>query len=418
MLFKQAWIVVSVIVMFSGLLHAESWRPLALSSTIDRVQPMTGLVFWHDNEHADSEAIQLEFSYMLFSQVVDAEGRYDWSPVDELLNKIASRGHQAILRFRYIYPGYTETAVPASIKRLPDYKEVIAKSEGKDTAFCDWSHPALKAFTLDFYSQFARRYDNDPRLAFVQVGFGLWGEYHIYDGPMELGKTFPDMAFQARFFKHLNKVFQHTPWSISIDAAESMRTPFAKQPDLLSLRFGLFDDSFMHGAHGEYNETCWNFFGRDRYTSSPAGGEFSYYNQHDQQNALSLDGPHGESFELAAKRFHITYMLANNQLSYQKPARIREAGMATGYRFRVDSFETDGEQSRVTITNTGVAPIYYDAYPAIAGVRSDTSLIGLAPGTQRVCLIAHADNSQGFKIESDRLVSGQRIQFEAQLEGD
>lgn len=379
---------------------------------------MAGLVVWHDNDHADSDAVQLEFSYMLYSQIVDAEGDYDWSPVDELLDRIASRGHQAVLRFRFIYPGYSETAVPDSIKRLSGYKEVVAKSEGKDTAFCDWSHPALKDFTFDFYARFAERYDNDPRLAFVQVGFGLWAEYHIYDGPMELGKTFPDKAFQARFFRHLSSVFKHTPWSISIDAAEVDRTPFAEQMDLLSLNFGLFDDSFMHAEHGDYNETCWNFFGRQRYMKAPAGGEFSYYNNHDQRHALEPNGPHGERFEDAADRFHITYMLANDQFRYHSADRIRDAGMATGYRFRVTAFETDGKQSRITFKNAGVAPIYYDAYPAIAGVRSETSLRGLIPGEELACVITCDGKAGELTIECDRLVAEQVIQFEAELQGE
>ena len=418
MLVKQIATVVFLHALFACVVCADSWHPLPLRATIDRVQPMTGLVVWHDNEHADSDAVQLEFSYMLFNQVVNAEGDYDWSPVDELLDKIASRGHQAILRFRFIYPGYTETAVPDSIKRLPDYNEITAKSEGRDTAFCDWSHPALKAFTLDFYTKFAERYDNDPRLAFVQGGFGLWAEYHIYDGPMDLGRTFPDKAFQAEFFKHLADVFKHTPWSISIDAAETERTPFAEQTDLLSLNFGLFDDSFLHAEHGDYNETCWNFFGRERYIHSPAGGEFSYYNGHDQRHALSPNGPHGESFEEAAERFHISYMLANDQFRYQPAERIRETGMATGYRFRVTSFETDGKQSRITITNDGVAPLYYDAYLAINGVRSETSLRGLIPGETIVFGVACDGGAGAVTIECDRLVPGQRIQFEADLPGE
>lgn len=398
--------------------RADDWQSLPLRSTIDRVQPMTGLVVWHDSDHADSDAIQLEFSYMLFNQVVDDQGVYDWTPVDQLLDRIAARGHQAILRFRYVYPGYKDTAVPDSIKRLPDYREVIAKSEGKDTAFCDWSHPVLHEFTLDFYTRFAKRYDSDPRLAFVQVGFGLWAEYHIYDGPMELGKTFPSKNFQAKFFRHLDKVFTHTPWSISIDAAEAERTPFTDEPNLLGLRFGLFDDSFLHAQHSDYNEACWDFFHRDRYQSSPAGGEFSYYNAHDQQHALAADGPNGESFELAAARFHITYMLANNQFSYQKPGRIKEAGMATGYRFRITDFQTNGTQSRITLTNAGVAPIYYDAYPAVNGVRSTTSLLGLAPGESRTCLVPTDGTSGTVTIECDRLVPGQTIQYLAELPGE
>lgn len=395
-----------------------TWTPVALESSVDRVQPMTGLVLWPDNDHADTDAIQLEFSYMLYNDVVDAQGEYDWSAVDHLLDQIASRGHQAILRFRFIYPGFRETAVPDSIKQLPDYHEVIAKSEGKPTAFCDWSHPALQDFALEFHTRFAQRYDDDPRLAFVQVGFGLWAEYHIYDGPMKMGKTFPSKAFQAKFHRHLNTVYLHTPWSISIDAADEETTPFSQDPALLQLGFGLFDDSFLHGKHSEYNEACWNFFGRDRWERAPAGGEFSYYNSHDQKQALAPHGPHGESFEHAAARFHISYMFANDQPRYQPMQRLREAGMATGYRFRVTAFETDGQRCRATVTNTGIAPIYHDAFPAIGEARSETSLRGLLPGVQRVCIIpAPATHDARLSIASDRLVPGQVIQFDADLAG-
>jgi len=415
---KYACVILGLCLSVSSIAHADDWRSLPLESTVDRVQPMTGLVLWQDNEHTDTDAIQLEFSYMLFNQVVNAEGAYDWTPVEALLDRIASRGHQAVLRFRFIYPGYTQTAVPDSIKRLPDYHEVTAKSEGQDTAFCDWSHPALQKFVLEFYSKFAERYDTDPRLAFVQVGFGLWAEYHIYDGPMELGKTFPSKAYQAKFLRHLDTVFNHTPWSISIDAAEAQRTPFADDQALLDIDFGLFDDSFMQAHHSEYNESCWDFFNRDRYKAAPAGGEFSYYNEHDQRSALAPGGPNGESFEDAAERFHISYMFANDQFKYQKPDRIRQAGMATGYHFRVVKLQTDGEHTRITVTNTGVAPIYFDAYPAVWGIRSATSLRGMAPGEERVFVVPGDAAGGEVTIECDRLVPGQVIQFDADLAGE
>ena len=93
---------------------------------------------------------------------------------------------------------------PTTSRPWPDYKETRGKSEGKTTTFCDWSHAELKRFTLDFYTKFAQRYDKDPRLAYLETGFGLWAEYHIYDGPMKLGKTFPDKKFQAQFVRQLN----------------------------------------------------------------------------------------------------------------------------------------------------------------------------------------------------------------------
>ncbi|MEM8493929.1 MAG: DUF4832 domain-containing protein [Planctomycetota bacterium] len=399
-------------------LAAEVWEPVALSATVEEVQPMTGIVVWADTPAAATHDVQLEFSYLLYDDVVDEYGDYDWSSVDALLERIAGRGHQAILRFRYIHPGFEETAVPAFIKKLPDYHETVALSEGNSTAFCDWSHPALQQFALDFHTRFAERYDDDPRLAFVQTGFGLWAEYHIYDGPMELGKTFPSKALQATFLRHLDAVYETTPWSISIDAAEAVRTPFAKQPELKQLGFGLFDDSFMHARHDEYNTTCWNFFGRDRWKTQPAGGEFSYYTQADQENALAPEGMHGEPFADAAARFHLTYMFGNDQPRYRTADEIRQAGMAIGYRFRVLAFETDGKTSRVTITNTGIAPLYHEAYPALGGVEAKQSLKGMLPGESRTFKIAANGRKSFLTIVSPRLVPRQVIGFDAELTAD
>ena len=61
--------------------------------------------------------------------------------------------------------------------------------------------------TDHLFDEFAERYDGDPRLAFLEVGFGLWAEYHIYSGPEVLGQTFPSMEFQANYFQHLDRVF-------------------------------------------------------------------------------------------------------------------------------------------------------------------------------------------------------------------
>jgi len=124
-------------------------------------------------------------------------------------------------------PGYA-TAVPDYIKNLPDYDETLGTSESQPTWFPDWTHQELQDFTLEFYTAFAARYDDDPRLAFLQTGFGLWAEYHIYDGPFILGVTFPSKAFQTLFFQHLGNTFDKLPWSVSIDAASEEYSPLSQ----------------------------------------------------------------------------------------------------------------------------------------------------------------------------------------------
>jgi hypothetical protein len=395
----------------------EPFKPVPLQSRITHVQPMTGIVLWSTSDHNRTDAIQLEYSYLKYDDVVTDRGRYDWSSVDRLFGQVAARRHQAILRFYFVYPG-RPTTVPRYIKALADYHESQGKSEGKPTGFADWSHAELKRFTLEFYERLAQRYDADRRLAFVETGFGLWAEYHIYDGPMRLGKTFPDKAFQADFARHLSRVLRKTPWLISVDAADDSRAPFASDRDLLRLPFGVFDDSFLCQQHARENEPNWNVMGRERWQRAPAGGEFSYYTARDQQLALGPTGPHGIPFEQAAAAFHITFMIGNGQPRYQPMSRISAAGMACGYRFRIRVFEASPTRSRVEVANTGVAPLYHDAYLAVNGVRASNSLKGLLPGQSRTDEIASGGAAPKLTIESDRLVPGQSIQFEADLRPD
>ena len=403
----------SALVLLAHLAAGAEMQPVPLQSRINEVQPFCGIVLWSSHKAIATPAIQLEFAYVRYADIVQKRGEYDWKAVEDLLNAAASRRHQMILRFHFVYPGH-DSAVPAYIRALPDYQEVRAKSEGKATTFCDWSHPELKRFTLEFYSALAARYDSDPRLAYVQTGFGLWAEYHIYDGPMTLGKTFPDLAYQATFAKHVSKVLKNTPWTLSVDAANDW-APFAQDKSLLALPFGVVDDSFMCKQHAKENEPNWNALDRQRWQRAVAGGEFSYYTKSDQKLALSPTGPHGIPFEQAAAKFHLSFIIGSDQPSYQPMDRLREAGLACGYQFRVTHFTSAAAQSEVTIENIGIAPLYHDAVPAVNGQRAAGTLKGLLPGQAKRFKIQAGGSRPTLTIESDRLVPGQRISFAADL---
>lgn len=385
----------------------EDFRPIPLQCRITGVQPMTGIVMWQNSGNCHTDAIQLEFSYMRYRDVVQDKGVYDWSAVERKLDAVAARRHQAVLRFWDTYPG-RPTGLPAYLKALPDYQEVTARSENRDTGFPDWSHAELQRFVLEFYRLFAEKYDHDPRLAFLETGFGLWAEYHVYSGPEKPGETFPGKIFQATFFRHLAKVFNETPWMISRDALAEKRTPFASQPGLLELRFGIFDDSFHLSWAPGYNLDGWVFFGRDRYRHSPAGGEILFPNREHAKHVA-------ENWAAESRNFGITFMICEQWPRWTTMDRIKEHGMACGYQFSIQEFEASPNASRVTVANTGVAPIYYDAFVAVNGVRADASLKHLQPGETRQFTVASGGNEPELTIECDRLVPGQRITFEADL---
>lgn len=399
---------------------ADPWMDISLQSRITKVQPMTGIVLWADSHNStvlktEDDYVQLEYAYVRPSDVVIGAGLYDWTPLENLLEQVRGRGKQAILRWYYVYPD-RQTAVPDYIKLYSDYHETTEQSEGKKTDFPDWSHPELQQAHLDFYTAFAARYDSDPRIAFLQVGFGLWGEYHIYDPQVRLGENFPSKAYQKQFLQHLADVFDELHWSISIDAGDSSHSPIATDAGLRALRFGNFDDSFMHSSHGAYNASMWRVFNHTtRYQHSPHGGELSYYSDYDQRNVLNTEGMYGRTYEQLSEEFNITYMIGNDQPRYQNVQRIKEAGMANGYKFHITAFKASSTRSRVTVINRGIAPIYYDAYVTVNGVRAGQSLKGLLPEQSLELEIAAGGKNPVLTIESDRLVAGQEIQFAADL---
>ena len=413
-------------------------RRVAVSSKVDAVQPMTGLVMWpsHSRINEYKSSISLEFHYCLPCKVVtgkqDGKIQYNWSYLENILNDIASRGHQAVIRFRYEYPSSTDvdgtkgtTAVPQYIKNLSDYHETYSKNPGGDgpTYYADWSNTELQWFTKQFYTDLAARYNDDPRIAFLEVGFGHWSEYHIYGTTLKLGTNFPSKAYQKEFFLHLAAVVR-IPWLVSIDAADDSYSPVVADNTLMGLSFGLFDDSFMHAGHeigssDGYNEENWNAIGKNtRWQSGVCGGEVSYYTSNDQKNFLNPAGMYGTTWEAAAKKYHISFMIANDAPSgsYGTVARFKSAGMASGYCFRVTDCKTDGSQTWVTVTNEGIAPLYRDAYFAIGDTRSETSLAGLLPGASKTIVIPTGiTTGNQLHIVSPYILSSQQIQFNADV---
>lgn len=421
---------------------AQSWKSVELKRKITHPQPMTGLVLWPEqaaNRNATyGESIQLEFSYCLPSKVVkgcaeDGTIAYDWSSFDKLLDEVASRGHQLVARFRYEYPSGRDvdgkkgtTAVPAYIKERSDYHETYNENPAGDgpTYYADWSNAELQRFTLQFYTDFAKRYAHDARIAFLEVGFGHWSEYHIYGTKLQFGVNFPTKSFQKKFFLHMNSIADGLPWLVSIDAGDNKYSPVPEDNNLMQLQFGSFDDSFMHKSHeGGFNEKCWNAIGKEtRWEKGVCGGEVSYYSRNDQKEFLNPNGMYGHTWEEQAAKYHITFMISNDApgSTYGTAARFREASMATGYRIAVKECKTNGSSTRLLVTNEGIAPLYRDAYFAIGEKRSDKSLLSLLPGNEIWVEIAAAPQKDGndIRIVSDYILPMQEIQFNADIEGN
>jgi hypothetical protein len=70
----------------------------------------------------------------------------------------------------------------------------------------------------------------------------------------------------------------------------------------------------------------------------------------------------------------------------------------------------------VLVTNTGIAPLYRDAFFAIGTTASTTSLRGLLPGEELwVEIAAPLTDSKDLHITSPHILSSQEIEYEADI---
>ena len=126
---------------------------------------------------------------------------------------------------------------------------------------------------------------------------------------------------------------------------------------------------------------------------------------------------YGRKFEDVAAKVHLSFIIAADQPGKQTNARLKEASMAMGYRFELRDFRVkEGEGAAALVANVGVAPIYRDAFVAVDGVRGTLNLRTLMPGDEAWVIIpCKATAASRPSLVSDHLVSGQRIQYQADI---
>ena len=167
-------------------LNAIAGEPLKLQlAPTPADNPLKGLV-----PYADAEVKRfphsLEFDYVKLAELVTGIDTYDWKPLEDRLNKISSRGCQAVIRVWIEYPNQ-KSGVPQFLidqgvklttwtnnKESPPTKNITP----------DYENERLVSAVERFLAEFGKRYDGDPRLGFLTAGLlGEWGEWH--DWPRE-----------------------------------------------------------------------------------------------------------------------------------------------------------------------------------------------------------------------------------------
>ncbi|MDA8020608.1 MAG: hypothetical protein MPN21_24485 [Thermoanaerobaculia bacterium] len=385
----------------------------------DYVNPFTGGVAWETSQNAD--VLAMEWAFVGVSEVLPVcSGPFDWTIVDMFLARVASRGHQAILRPVFFGPGYgLENFAPDDLS-VADF---IYDGETYDNP--RWDLPATQSCVLQFIDAFAARYENDLRIAYVQMGLaGLWGEHHL-DGASYTAANFPSIAFQKTMISHYLEGFGSTSSdllsSLSLDSSQSHGFFGSDDTSFDAERVGFFDDSLLianHGAPGNWRQQPHPAEQLLLHSRHGWGGEAFW--DPCNKDSLWIVSPHdcgnGESLGAQAGRIGLSYMLGSPAFhdSSVSSVDLLTASQMMGYKFTAtDAVRQDAGHVAVVVENTGAAYCPYRVQVCTEqGCAGDLS--ALAPGNDMVVSVpASASEMQVLFLTSPRLdlASQQKIRW-------
>jgi len=218
----------------------------------------------------------------------------------------------------------------------------------------DYTSPQFERRALRLVERLGRCWDNDPRVAFVELGiFGKWGEHHS-PSPTARMQRLVGEAFKKAFKNKLVSV-RH-PWS-----------EFRKQ------QFGAYWDSWAHyqqmWAHGNEIDKL-NRAGL--WKRNYIGGEAAYNwgDWHVQPGKTPTDSVskavHKDYVINSIRWLHCTQLRWVSGYDPKDPDAVKGAEAvqrAFGYRFMLNevSISTTGPlKVSLQVTNEGSAPFYYD----------------------------------------------------------
>ncbi|MFK7885568.1 MAG: DUF4832 domain-containing protein [Gammaproteobacteria bacterium] len=222
----------------------------------------------------------------------------------------------------------------------------------------DYTSAQFQARVTRLVQRLGEAWNNDPRVAFVELGiFGKWGEHHSPD-PTPAMQALVGDAFVAAFpDKHV-----------------SVRHVWEEFEDF---EFGEYWDSWAHQQQmwGHGGGTAAVNAASDRYLNTYIGGEVAYnWGSGDVQPGSSptdsvTDPVHTDFIENSIRWLHCTqlrWISAYDDSNAQARAGAERLQRAMGYRFVIDqaavapNVQNGILHFEATVTNEGSAPFYYD----------------------------------------------------------
>lgn len=361
--------------------------------------PLKGLVPYQGDVR-DRFPHSLEFNYIPYSALVKNFDDYDWQPLEQLLNDVASRGHQAVIRIFLEYPDKSDIIPPFLINSgLKVHRYLNTNTQPFPPAQVetpDYENANLRKSLKNFITAFGKKYDGDPRLGFITAGLlGTWGEWHTY--PRE--ELFASKTVQNEVLSAYESAFKITPVLLRYPAGKNdeQKAPNANR------NFGYHDDSFAWATlHTGKQDEEWFFLtalkqagklAQEKWKTHPIGGEIrpeAWGIVFDEQPS----NPQVQDFQRCVHETHVSWLMDSGMFQKkQSTDRIRRATdqvRQMGYEFHIPlatlqvaplnskSLNSTTSNSHtlnieVKVENRGVAPFYYPWKTEYALLASKTN---------------------------------------------
>jgi hypothetical protein len=376
------WRILTILAIVLLELGSLLWSPEAAFSQVRPLErgespignPLQGLVPY-SGPAPDRFPHSLEFDYIGLGRLVTGRGQYDWEPIETMLDGIASRGNQAVLRIYMEYPG-KQDGIPQYLKeaglKIHEYiNENTAPFPAQKVWTPDYEDPNLRRMLRDFIQAFGERYDGDPRLGFLTAGLlGTWGEWHTYPRT----ELWASQRTQGEVLDAYEKHFRQTPVLLRYPAGKGHYA----QVENASRAFGYHDDSLCWATLPTGRaEDDWFFVpalqaagkaAENKWRTQPIGGEIRPEVWGKIFDDV-LEIPEAQSFAECAAALHLTWTMDTGMFREVAPETRRRNALREvaklGYEFYVPQCEFAQRPAgnrlpvSVEVINQGLAPMYH-----------------------------------------------------------
>ena len=342
-------------------------RPKAAPGPLDN--PLKGYCVYTDAGKIH-RPYSMVFLYVPWRQLEPAEGRYAFAEWEkEAWGHPVAVGKHVVLRVYADYPKNPPAMPEWLLKKGVTQKPYKNYGGGLSP---DYDNPDMVAALERLIAAMGKRYNNHPRVAFIQLGLlGFWGEWHTY--PRD--ELFASEKTQRRVLEAYRKAFPN-------------KQLMARYADGVLSKYhaiGFHDDMFPEDTD---NGKDWSFLARmrrgghiDSWKHNVVGGEmvpnaagkwmgnqWAYTQEMVKRSHFSWVGPYGPALDAKVS----VDLVANSDQLVRK----------MGYQFRLTEIRhpksvfAGGECSVVLQgINKGVAPFYYSWPVKLAWLDAKGSIL-------------------------------------------